>query len=354
MENQNYDRQYNEEISIKELLMTLWNGKKLVIGITIGCIVLSAIYTFFIAKPVYEATSELIIQPSTEISTRYGTYVFPSSNPKDYINYILSNDVLSRVIKEENLDMTIDKFKEKISVKQDKEKGGREQTVRFLITTQANTSQQVLNINNVLVSEFIAMQRIIYKNYAIENFIDRFEKNIDETGISIKSQEILLKERKELLNSIPPIYTLQKSLFNDPETAATYADKFDLDLNKLSQAMLVEEYARGIYLNLEEICINTENSLIELKENLRTKKEKLDDLYIEHKNIQKALEINDFDEVFNNKADVFKNKVMVVSPAIEPKEPVKPRKAINLIVGMALGIILGVFVALFVAYWKNN
>ncbi len=346
MEQQQY---HGDEISLKELILILWNGKKMIIGITIGCIILSIIYTFFIVKPVYEATSEIIVQPTAEVATRYGTYTFPSENPKDYINYIRSNDVLVRVIEEEGLDITIKNIKDKIKINRE-----GEDTVRFLITTSSNTAESAVTINKKLIEKFILTQRIMYKRYAIEQFVDYYNRSLDESILSIESQERLLRERQELLKAIPPIYTLQKSLFSDPKTAAAYADKFDLDLNELSQAMLVEEYAKGVYLRLEEICINTEEGLIDSRESLYNTQEKLKDLKEEQKNIELALKNNDFSLVFNNKADVFKNKVIVASPAVESKKPIKPRKVINLIIGAVLGGILGVFITFGLAYWKNN
>ncbi len=349
MENQNYQQnKYEDEISIKELLITLWNGKKIILAITIGLIILSAMHTFFIAEKVYEATSELIVQKTEEVSTRYGNYEFPSENPKDYIYYIKSNEVLKRVLEKEGLDLTVEKLDKKIKIKQDKE------AFRFIITTSANGAKKSQEINNALVDIFIKMQRVVYKKYAIEKFINDYEDHIYYLTNEIQSQESLLKERRKLLSSISPIYTLQKSLFNDPKTAAAYADKFDLDLNKLSQAMLVEEEAREVYLKIEEICVDTEKELIDAKQNLKMSNDKLEELIIAKEEIDVALKNNDFESVLNGAIDVFENKIMVVSLASEPQKPISPKKALNLVVGAMLGVILGVFTALFMAYWKNN
>ncbi len=337
-----------DEISLKELLTNIWNERKLVLLITILVIALAAIYSFFIAKPIYEATSELIIQSPSTASTLYGTYTFPSENPKDYINYIQSNDVAKKVIDNEKLESTISGFQKSIKIDQDKEAN------RFLVTTSANDAKKAASINRNLVSTFIDMQRLTYKKYAIEDFINSYKRNINATEFSIESQERLLNERKKLLASIPPIYTLQKSLFNDPETAAAYADKFDLDLNTLSQAMLVAEHAKNIYLSMEETCINTESSLIDTKESLRKDKTRLAELEEEKVLIEQALTDGNLEVALNGKADVFYNKIMLVSPALEPTKPVAPRKAMNLAIGGVLGLMLGIFAALFINYWKNN
>ncbi len=346
--NQDYD-----EISLKELLMALWKEKKWVIAITLATIILTTIYTFAIAKPVYEASSELIIKTpikgeTLSDNTRYGTFTFPTSNPIDYINFIKSSEVAKKVVTKEKLDTTISLFQKGIAIEQDKDAN------RFVIKTEANQAEKAAEINQVLVETFIETQRINYKSHAIEGFILEHERAIDNLNITIASKERLLKERKALLDQIKPIFTLQKSLFDDPETAAAYADKFDLDLNELSQSMLVAENAHEIYFKMEERYIETESELIDLREALFNKESRLAELQTEKQLIVNKKGTADEASILNGRVDVFADKLLIVSPAIIPQSPVAPRKALNLAIGAVLGLMIGVFVAFFVNYWKNS
>ncbi len=189
---------------------------------------------------------------------------------------------------------------------------------------------------------------------AIDRFIMDYERRIDNYNINIESKERLLKERKTLLDEIKPIYTLQKSLFNDPETAAAYADKFDLDLNELSQSMLVEENAREIYFTMENKYFETKDELINLREALFNNKARLAELNTEKEMLMRKKNTDDEQTILNGRIDVFADKILVASPAVIPQNPVAPRKALNLAIGAVLGLMLGVFTAFFVNYWKNS
>ncbi len=349
---QQYNEQY-DEISLKELLTALWTEKKWIIAITIAVIALAGIYTFFIADTVYEASSELIIQSPKKgevlsSATRYGAFEFPSNNPKDYINFIKSSEVVKKVVENQKIDTTIAGFQKGITIEQDKDAN------RFVVMTKANTAERAAEINMALVNTFIDKQRINYKKLAIDRFIMNYERSIDNLTINIESKERLLKERKALLDEIKPIYTLQKSLFNDPETAAAYADKFDLDLNELSQSMLVQENARGIYFTMESKYFETKDELINLRESLFNSKARLDELKSEKETLMQKKNTDDEQSILNGRIDVFADKILIASPAVTPQKPIAPRKALNLAIGAVLGLMLGVFVAFFVNYWKNS
>ncbi len=346
--NENYD-----EISLKELLMALWQERVLLISVLLVTVLLTAVYTFFIAQPVYEASSELIIKTpkkgeTLSANTLYGSYQFPTTNPLDYINFIKSSEVAKKVVSRAQLDQTVSVFQKSINIEQDKDAN------RFIITTSANQADRAAEINTTLVNAFIETQRINYKRYAIEGFILNFERVIENLNISIESKQRLLQERKALLDQIKPIFTLQKSLFDDPETAAAYADKFDLDLNELSQNMLVAEQAHEIYFKMEEHYINTEDELINLRESLTNNKARLAELKAEKQLLIDALNDGNLATVLNGRVDVFADMVLVVSPAIAPQHPVAPRKVLNLAIGVALGTMLGIFAAFFRNYWKNS
>ncbi len=347
-----YDEHY-DEISLKELLMALWNEKKSIVIVMVITILLTAIYTFFIAEPIYEASSELIIKTpkkgeTLSADTLYGIYEFPTSNPLDYINFIKSSEVVKKVINEEQLDQSVSAFQKGIKIEQDKDAN------RFVITTMANDAGRAAEINRALIDAYIETQRINYKRYAIENFILEYERSIEKLSILIDSKQRLLEERKALLDQIKPIYTLQKSLFDDPETAAAYADKFDLDLNELSQNMLVAEQAHEVYFKMEERYFETEDELINLREKLLQDEARLVELQTEKQLILDKMNTGDIAVALNGRVDVFADMVLVTSPAIAPQHPVAPRKVLNLAIGVVLGLMLGVFVAFFRNYWKNS
>lgn len=53
-------------------------------------------------------------------------------------------------------------------------------------------------------------------------------------------------------------------------------------------------------------------------------------------------------------AQIGEASVVVVSRAYAPVNPVGPRKALNMAIGLVLGLMIGVFAAFFIEYWKQS
>ncbi|MCK8061267.1 MULTISPECIES: Wzz/FepE/Etk N-terminal domain-containing protein [unclassified Fusibacter] len=343
MEQQEYD-----EISLKELIMALWKERRIVIGFTITMFLLAAIYSYFIASPSYETKSVLMIKAPTEEGTRYGTYQFPSRNASDYLQYFYNNDLLEKVIKENELETTPESFKNSIVLEQEEESN------RFSVVVTNEDPAMGQKINQDLINRFIIDQRILYKKNAINSFILNYEISIDNLKNSIDTQESLAKSTKELLDTLEPIYTLQKSLFNDPEAAAAYAKNNNLDLSTLYQNLMTEEYSNGNYLKIETQHLDIQTTLISLRESLDNKLEFYDELIAERELLAISVGTENEQSILNNRLDVFNDKIFVISEAYLPEKPVGPRKALNMAIGLVLGVMLGVFAGLFKNYWKTT
>jgi len=339
---------YEDEISLKELLMTIWNGRKLIAIITIIALLLTSVYTFGVADEQYEATSELIIRTPSAVTTRYGTYTFPSDNINDYIQYIYSNDVIDAVIKQFELDTTRAALKERITIKQEKDQN----SFQVVVTdTKPETAQA---INNYLVDEYMTQIRIAYKKNALNTFLQDYEVNMENIQNNILKQEALIVENQILLDSLKPIYTLQKSLFEDPETAAIYADTFNLDLSTLSDNVMVEEYANDNYFKVETQLIDLQTGLISLKEELSNQQMLYADLQSEQTIVAAASPATDKDIILDGKLDVMDSNVSVISYAYVPEGAVSPNKVLNLAIGLILGLLVGIFTVLFKSYWNSD
>ena len=350
MQESNNTSYENDEISLKELIQSIWDERKLISLITAVVVLISAVYTFFIATPVYEATSELMIQTPKDVATRFGTYTFPSENINDYIQYIYSNDVVDKVIKQNQMDITRASFKKMISVKFDPE----DKTNLFSVVVSADDTELAKSINDDLINQYLKSIRITYKRNALENFITSYEMSIDNLEESIRQQESILEETKALMDTVKPIYTLQKALFADPKSAAVYADQLNLDLASLSEHVMTEEYVNGNYFSLESQYLEKKSTLINTKEALSQKKKFYEELLNERNLVNQASSENMPEKILNGRMDVLSQNISILSRAYEPERAISPRKALNLALGLVLGIMLGVFMGLFRAYWRQN
>ena len=60
----------NEEISLRELIQILWNGKKIIAAITLFCIFCGVFYSIYILEPVYEARTILSVNRNIQSSSK--------------------------------------------------------------------------------------------------------------------------------------------------------------------------------------------------------------------------------------------------------------------------------------------
>ncbi|MFO7887188.1 MAG: Wzz/FepE/Etk N-terminal domain-containing protein [Eubacteriales bacterium] len=354
--NNNQKQMINEydEISLKELILNIWNERVLIILITSLVLIATIFYTFVMITPAYKSATELLIKSPGSAGTRYGTYSFPSDNINDYIQYINSNAVVDKVIKQNELDeigengMSNQSFRDKVTISQDEESN------RFKIAFEYNDPDITYQVNKDLVDTYMKTIRMKYKENAVNQFIYDYEVNIDNLQNSIEREETLMKENKALLDSITPIYTLQKLLFSDPTAAAAYAEEFNLDISDISENVMTQEYVNGNYFSLESKYLDNKTNLISLRESLDRKQKFYDELVEEKSLINQYKSTEQEDNILNGKMDVMRDNIIVISEAHYSDVPVSPNKLLNLAIGLVLGVMLGVFAGLFKAYWKNS
>lgn len=347
------DTNYNvksDEISIKELILAIWNERVIISVVTILAMLFMTFYTFFIVSPKFEAVSDLIMKTPGSVETRFGTYSFPSSNLNDYIQYIYSDDVIEKVIHNLDLDVSREYLKNEITFKSNEV----ESTNRFQVVVSYSDAELAKKVNDELVKQFKHSMRLIYKENAIQKFINDYQVQIDNLDSSIKGIENVLRETEVLKNSEKPIYTLQKGLFTDPEAAAIYADNLKLDISKISDHIIIEEYANENYFALDQKIIEYKSQLIALNEELSSKKERYSELLKEKSSFIEAIESGNEDKALNGKLDVLATNISIVSTAYIPEKAVAPNKFFNIIASLFIGIIFGTFIGLFRAYWRAN
>ncbi|MFZ7131028.1 MAG: Wzz/FepE/Etk N-terminal domain-containing protein [Eubacteriales bacterium] len=355
-ENNKQNQMINEydEISLKELILNIWSERILIILITIAVFAAAVLYTFVLASPTYKAETELLIKQPTSVGTRYGTYAFPTGNINDYIQYINSNAVVDRVVIKNDLDkigengMSNQSFRDKVNISNDEESN------RFKISFEYNDPDLTYQVNKSLIDTYMSTIRMKYKENAVDQFIYDYEVQIDNLQNSIEREETIMDDTKELLDSITPIYTLQKLLFSDPEAAAAYAEEFNLNISDISENVMTQEYVNNNYFSIESKYLDTKTNLISMRESLERKQRFYDELVEERELINQYKNTEEEEKILNGKMDVMRDNIIIVSEAYYSDVPVSPNKLLNLAIGLVLGVMLGVFIGLFKAYWKNS
>ncbi len=108
------DNSYVEEISLRELIEVLLRGKKVIMAVTLGAVLVSAVFSFFIIRPTYEAAITLMASAANRVEAKdtgegisgfLDTFSdFPNMTLDTYKEQIKNPVVLQKVIDELELD----------------------------------------------------------------------------------------------------------------------------------------------------------------------------------------------------------------------------------------------------------
>ena len=294
----------DKEVDLRELIMTLWNGKWIIIGLCIIAIVGAGVYTVSFTEPIYEADASLLIMPPT-----YTTSLDVSTLPVNtYRNIALTNTIKQEIIdeldlkKEDDSSYTVANLEKKMTFEVSRQETGRAeengiQYPFFVMKVKGVDPERCSKIANTWADKFMAASKEIRKSEVKEIssvIIEQFEDT-----------------KKELKNAREELKNFKKESRLELKTS-----KLDMLKNKLSE--YENKYlSLGTQLGSEKTKLNEiESQLNQMKDNGKwagklTVSENSDSiLYENKKNYLKAQEkLLTFQQ--NNNIDIIKQEIEV-------------------------------------------
>lgn len=174
-----------ETISLRDLMETLKKRLRLIVLITVLAALLSGLVSFFILTPIYQASTQLLVNQSKNDQQMYDFNQVQANLQlvNTYSVIIKSPAVLEKVIKELKLDMTTDTLNQKITV-------------------DSEQNSQVLNVS---VQDPDPDKAVLIANKIAEVFKQEIVKIMNVDNVSILSKADLGKDMtpvkpKPLLN----------------------------------------------------------------------------------------------------------------------------------------------------------
>ncbi len=343
------DRHYEDEISLKELIMTLLKNWKQVTMFIVVAAVLTLGYVFLIADEVYESSIEGIISVPESASTRYGTYPFPTTNKMDYLNEVYSNALLEKFIAELELaEGTVEEFRENIKIETE------EESTRFTFKITGESPEDAVNRLSILKNLYLEEIQMKYKESALNYFIRDYHVAVKQLEENLINQKKQLQELESEFSDVLPVITLQKLVTSDPVYAAEVAKSRGLNLEDLSGDKMFEEVINPHYLSIQGSVIDIRKTIQDTERSIEKNLKYTNELKTELVNVQKYVVSGDKSTLTSDMLNVMDSTLqMSVQPSM-PRNPIAPRKVLALAIALVLGCMLGVFVAFFKEYWKNN
>ncbi|SEP75841.1 G-rich domain on putative tyrosine kinase [Virgibacillus subterraneus] len=308
-----------EEISLREIIEKLWRGKWIIVGITIVALLISFVYSFFIANPVYKGNAKVTVHNVASVPETVQPYINEMTKPEVFEQTMKSTIVLEKLVKKENLDSTIGQLQDKINVELPNAEG--EVSNSFISISMEGTNREDIK---AIIDTAISLTR-------------------DELGKNIQARLTLLEEEYQ-----------SKMKEEDKQITKAVEEYNNLGAGEdLPTLILFQQNASG-----SEYVLEANKDLLNELNNLNKAKQ------VKYKKINR--EIDDLTSLYNfysNKYDEVRSistmnivdiSTNVLSATFVPKGSISPNKMLNLAISLVLGLMVGVFVVFVREYFKQE
>ena len=339
---------YEDEISLKELILMLIANWKMIVACTVIALLLSAIYVFAIADEVYESSLTGNINIPESVDTAYGVYNFPTTNKMDYLNLLYSAPVLEKTMGELQIEESKRSFKDSIKLETEKD------STSFKIKMTGRSPEDAVNRITVLVNNYREVLHNTYKERAIAYFIKDYNTQVKLMKESLEAKREELEDLAAIAEDIPPVITVQKLLIDDPAYAGLLAREQGVSIGDLTGDKMLAEEPNPNYIKIQEYILDTRKAILETEQAMDRATLAIEKLNAEYVAIHQYQETGDRTGLDDSMLMVMESRVYLMEDPSYPLNPIAPKKSLTLAIALLLGLMLGVFIAFFKEYWKND
>ena len=335
--NQNNVQIYSEkEVTMKDLFLALWNQKVIIISITLICSILSGLFSIFMLSPIYQSKLNLIINIPDTYQTRFGEYILPITSNEQYINLILSNNVLLNTIEDMGYDtkrITNEKLKQRILI------GDINPNALVEQSSFADNPQEALTLAQTLYDNYMEFLNVMTIESTVTFYYDKYSTDIQRLNIELESNKKKLMNNEELLSNTAQTIN---------QKAAMQEIQDEINTNDF---VILENVINPNYTALENDIIVNKQLIFENENNLKVYNNYMEELENEKVAIKKYYETGNAGKLESTVIGVIESSVYLPSQPVAPTNKISPNNLENVIIGAFLGGILSVFVALIKEYW---
>ncbi|MEL7647994.1 MAG: Wzz/FepE/Etk N-terminal domain-containing protein [Sedimentibacter sp.] len=339
---QNNSARYKDEIDLRDLFITLWKRKTVIICLTLVFAIITAMVSMFVITPVYDSKLNIVISMPEEYSTRFGQYKLPITTNEQYINLITSNDVLINTIQDmeyDNQKITLEKLKKRILVVGSDVKANTIQN-SFEVIVSADNPEESLKLAESLYENYIEFLDVMTKERAISYFINYFNVQNKSLANGLKNTKELLKKNEKLL----------------AETSPTIANgqgniEIQTQMTNVSNYVIPVDTANPNYIKIENDIVANKQQIYNIENSIEMNGQYLTELEIEEEAISKYYETGRAEKLESSVISVVETSVYLPSPPVAPTRKTSPSNTFNTLIGAVIGGAIGVMIALIKEYW---
>ncbi len=339
---------YDDEISLKQLILTLIKNWKIIVACTVGVAFFGGLYVVVTSKPVYESKISGSIAIQESVPSKYGSYTFPTLNKSDYLLVAKSDLVLNDIIVELDLDVSAEKLSEDIKIDYS------DKLSYFSFIASSDSPENAKILAEKLSEIFFRELKLLYKEKALNYFINSLTISVQSSDESVFRLQNSIENSQELLDTIEPTITIKKLVLSDPLYASIIAYEKNIKLEDLSEDMMMEEVINPNYEALQQEVIDLIKQLNEFYYAKERNERFLKELDEEKVRLLTYRHVGDESVLTDGFLDVIDSQLVMNTEASLPESPVSTNRIKSLAIALILGAMIGMFVAFFKAYWKNE
>lgn len=387
-----------EEIDLRHYFEILWKWKWVIVFLTLIAVATSAIFSYFVISPVYETRVTLLVAnatqnlPSTQQNTD-GSVVdtvsrIPTMTLTTYMSQIQSPYFMKRIIDKLGLkDLDPSSLASMVSCQIIKD------TNLIEVRVQNTDKNLAAEIANTIASEFTlfvsetnqermtkSLAFLTEQRQSLSKELEAAYANLKAVLTSGENSTSLSREiatKTQVITSMREQLTSAQTRRNSLEAGLKQIEK-DLSTtpatiegteppapNPVYQQLLQSKSEKSIELaeassevdTLQQQLAALETSLAAMESKLTEVQNKEDEARANVKRLEDTLSLLDSKMVEAQMAQSVnfgETAISVVSPALVPTTPVKPRKALNMAVAGVLGGFISVLLAFILEYLDNT
>lgn len=367
-----YQYPYEDEIDLREYIGILWKWRTVIVSITLLSVLTAGLVSFFVLKPVYEASTQILASKdslSNEVikSPYFLTKVIEELDLPDeeaYTPFGLAKSI--SVQSGKSADLTIIKIEDKDPKRatdivntvarlytdfvREKNSESMTTTLAFLKEQRESTQASLDEAEGEL-----DQSRQASKIEIMRNEVNRLAEELHEWRAILSTGDV---RREELITGIKELENL---LASTPETIPGPPD----------YAGRVTQIPNQTYQQFEAGLAEKRIELKELDVRLNRARSKVPELEVQYNSTYEAyLKADRSIRELESRVDRLSSSIMtldakivatttsipeavVATPALAPTQSIKPRKMLNVAVSAVLGGFVSILVVFFIEYWRS-
>lgn len=310
-----------QEVSLRDYIRVIRKRKKTIL-LLFSIAVIASVVVSFVLPPVYEVASTIKIGKIVDVDTLKKE---PIESQPGVSGLLKSSQFLGDAIKDLNLLLTVKELRKKISVEPVRE---TEDLIQIKIETK--NPSQYLRIIDYLSDKLVQRDIEIKKRYeSEEELLARYDEEIKKVNEELNKIEGDIKEMEKEVESLE---VASKDISRKIE-------------ERMKESKSLSEAESGILVGQME---DIRNKLGSYKSNISSEQQRyagffedLRELQIEKVKIQRRGSLNMY------------NTEVLVSP-MEPKEPIRPNKPLNIAVAAVISLIVGLGLVFSLEYFEKT